>query len=84
MHSSLDTESLRWVSAILADMSSRQLEFGAEVRSCQYTRGPGKSRELQGVSVHINIEDVLGQSLVALRCSEVGGMGKHHKGNLNE
>lgn len=32
MHSILDAESMRWLFAFLAEMSSRQLEFGQKVR----------------------------------------------------
>lgn len=62
-------------------MSSRQLEFWAEAGNCQCSCGFGELHDLQGVRVHIGVEDVLGQHLVVLQCLEVGEMGKNYKGN---
>ena len=77
MRSILETESLRWLFVILAEMSSRQLEFGAESWELSMYMWYWKAlRELQGGSVHIDIEDPLGQSLVALQCSEVRVTGR--------
>lgn len=72
----LDTESLWWLFAILAEMSSRQLEFGADVGNCP-THGvlesssskickvkTGNNKRAPRVRFHTDREDVLGQSLV--------------------
>lgn len=67
MHSILEAESLRCLFAIQVEMSSRQLECWAEVGTCQCTC------DRQGVNVHVDIEDVRGQSLVDRQCLEVGG-----------
>lgn len=91
MHSVLDIESLLWLFAILAEMSSRQLEFGADIGNC-HIHGILESsnsrickvktentKRAPTVSIHTDREDVLGQSLVAPQCSEIREVRKNHK-----
>lgn len=60
---------------------NRQLEFGPEAGNCQCTRGTRKPWGLQGGSVHTDVKNACGQSLMALQSPEVGEMEKNHKGN---